>query len=241
MAEKPRFYDVKIVRIVSLTGTVKHFVLQFPPTADAHFTAGQFIMVHLEKEGQPHKKAYSIASSPSLAREKNQIELCIKRVEGGYVSGWFFGLKEGETIRVSLPYGVFTVREPWQENLIFVGTGTGVAPLRGMIRNLYEKGCQKKIWLIFGNRYDTDILYQSEWEELGKMHSNFTFIPTVSRSPGWAGEKTYVQEIVKRRFAGQTQGLDFYSCGLVPMCQQLKQALGEMNIPKEHVHFEQFT
>jgi len=60
-----------------------------------------------------------------------------------------------------------------------------------------------------------------------------------------------VQEIVKKKFArhqsvggpsvGQTTGLDFYGCGLVPMCQQLKAALIEMNVPKENIHFEQFT
>ena len=241
MAEKPRFYDAKLVKIVSLTPTVKHFVFEYDKTADTRFIAGQFLMVHLEKDGKPHKKAYSIASSPSLAAAKHQVELCLKLVEGGYVSTWFFGLKEGDVIRTSLPYGVFTVKEPWQDNLIFVGTGTGVAPLRGMIQTLFESDCQKKIWLIFGNRYETDILYQKEFETLAKEHSGFTFIPTVSRSPNWTGEKAYVQEIAKKRFAGQTQGLDFYGCGLVPMCQQLKQALIEMNIPKENVHFEQFT
>lgn len=238
MAEKPRFYDAKVSRITLLSETVKHFVLDYAPDADTSFVAGQFMMVHLEKDGKPHKKPYSIASSPSLPK---QIELCIKKVEGGYVSTWFFGLKEGDVLHTSVPYGVFTVREPWQNDLIFVGTGTGVAPLRGMIQNLYEKGCQKNIWLIFGNRYETDILYLDEWRALEKKHKNFHFIPTVSRPAAWKGETAYVQDIVKKTFAGRIEGLDFYGCGLVPMCQQLKAALLEMGIPKERIHFEQFT
>ena len=241
MAEKPRFYDVTVSKIVSLTDTVKHFVLDYPKDADARFVAGEFMMAHLEKDGKPHKKPYSIASSPSLAEQKNQIELCIKLVEGGYVSTYFFNLKESDVLHTSIPYGVFTIREPWQNNLIFIGTGTGIAPLRGMIQNLYEKQCTKDIWLIFGNRYETDILYESEWRELEKKHKNFHFIPTVSRSPNWTGEKAYVQEIVKNKFGGQTEGLDFYGCGLVPMCQQLKSTLLQMNIPRERIHFEQFT
>lgn len=238
MPEKPRFYDAKMVQITSLSETVKHFVLEYAPECDTSYIAGQFLQVHLEKEGKPHKKSYSIASSPSLGKK---IELCIKRVEGGFVSNWFFGLKEGDVIRTSLPYGVFTVREPWEENLVFVGTGTGVAPLRGMIKRLYEQNCQKQIWLIFGNRLETDILYDNEWRQLEKEKKNFHYIPTVSRSASWTGEKIYVQEIVKKVFAGKTSGLDFYGCGLVPMCQQLKQTLLEMNIPKEKIHFEQFT
>ena len=238
MAEKPRFYDATVTKIVSLTDTVKHFVIDYAPEADTGFIAGQFMMVHLEKDGKPHKKPYSIASTPSLPK---RIELCIKLVEGGYVSTWFFNLKEGDVIHTSLPYGVFVIREPWQEDLVFVGTGTGVAPLRGMIEKLYELGCAKNIWLIFGNRYETDVLYENEWRKLEKKHKNFHFIPTVSRPKTWKGETAYVQEIVKRTFAGKTEGLDFYGCGLVPMCQQLKAALLEMNIPKERIHFEQFT
>ena len=95
MAEKPRFYDATVVKITSLTETVRHFVLRYAPDADTRFIAGQFMMVHLERDGKPHKKPYSIASSPSLP---NAIELCIKKVEGGYVSTWFFGLKEGDVI-----------------------------------------------------------------------------------------------------------------------------------------------
>lgn len=239
MAEKPRFLDAKISRIVSLSSTVKHFVLDYAPDADASFVAGQFMMVHLEKDGKPHKKPYSIASSPSL---KGKIELCIKQVEGGYVSNWFFGLKEGDVIHTSLPYGVFTVREPWQDDLVFAGTGTGIAPLRGMIQRLLEQDCTKRIWLVFGNRYETDVLYLDEWEALAKKHAHFHFLPTVSRPKTWTGETAYVQEVVKKHFAGKDLSKhDFYGCGLVPMCQQLKAALIEMGTPKERIHFEQFT
>lgn len=242
MPEKPRFYDAKIVKIVSLSETVKHFVLQYAPEADTRFTAGQFLQVHLEKEGKPHKKSYSIASSPLLAQQKNQLELCIKIVEGGYVSTWFFSLKEGDVIQTSLAYGVFTPRQPYQDNLVFVGTGTGVAPLRGMIHYLYENGFDKNVWLIFGNRYETDVLYSDEWRALEKKYpGKFHFIPTVSRGKSWTGETAYVQDVVKKTFAGRTAGLDFYGCGLVPMCQQLKATLLEMGIPKEMIHFEQFT
>lgn len=239
MAEKPRFYDAKVSRITELSGTVKHFVLDYSPDADTHFLAGQFMMVHLEKEGKPHKKPYSIASSPAL---KNKIELCIKLVEGGYVSNWFFKLKEGDVLHTSIPYGIFTVREPWKENIVFCATGTGVAPMRGMIQNLYERGCDKEIWLIFGNRHEDEILYLDEWRALEKQHKNFHFIPTISKPRHWTGETAYVQEVVKKTFAGNTGAHDFYGCGLVPMCQQLKKTLHEeMHIPKDRIHFEVFT
>lgn len=238
MAEKPRFYDATISKIVSLSTTVRHFVLDYPADADTRFTAGQFMMIHLEKDGLAQKKPYSIASPPSLA---GKIELSIKLVEGGYVSTWFFKLKEGDVIHTSLPYGVFHVKEPLADRMVFVGTGTGIAPLRSMILDLYDRGCKSRIDLIFGNRYETDVLYKEEWEELERKHPTFRFIPTVSRPKDWKGETAYVQQIVKREYAGQTDGISFYGCGLVPMCKELKATLLEMNIPKERIHFEQFT
>ena len=241
MAEKPRMLDAKLVEIKNLSDTVKHFVLEYAPDADISFTAGQFLQVHLEKDGQPHKKSYSIASSPSLT-SKHRLELSIKLVEGGYVSTWFFGLKVGDILRTSLEYGVFTVKQPLEENLVFVGTGTGIAPLRGMIQKLYEDGCTKNIWLIFGNRYENEVLYNDEWQALLKSKPNFKFIPTVSRPKTWTGETAYVQDVVKKTFAGKAQsGYDFYGCGLVPMCKALKETLLGMGVPKEKIHFEQFT
>lgn len=238
MAEKPRFYDATITKIVNLADSVRHFVLEYDPSADTRFMAGQFLMVHLERDGKPHKKAYSIASSPSLGR---RIELCIKLVEGGFTTNWFWNLKEGDRIHTSLPYGVFVLKEPWPDDLVFVGTGTGVAPLRGMIQSLYEQGCQKRIWLIFGNRYETDILYESEWRELAKSQPNFRFIPTISRGKTWKGETAYVQDVVKREFEGKIQGKSFYGCGLSPMCRALREALSAMGVERQNIHFEQFT
>ena len=235
--ETPRFYSAKVSQIIELAPTVKHFVLDYPPDADTHFTPGQFIMLHLQKDGLPHRKSYSIASSPSL---KNKIELSVKLVEEGYVTNYLFKLKEGAILHTSLPYGLFMVQEPWQDNLIFVATGTGIAPIRSMIKNLYEKKCDRTIWLIFGNRYESEILYLDEWRALEKKYKNFRFIPTISRSKEWPGEKAYVQEVVKKTFAGQNEGLDFYGCGLLRMCRDLKATLIEMNIPKERVHFEAF-
>ncbi len=238
MAEKPRFYDVTLTKIVDLTDSVRHFVIEYDKAADSRFLAGQFLMVHIDREGKPHKKAYSIASSPSILP---RVELCIKLVEGGFTTNWFWGLKTGDRFQTSIPYGVFTIKEPWQEELVFVGTGTGVAPLRGMIQNLYEKGCQKRITLIFGNRYENEILYESEWREMEKKHPNFRFIPTISRGKSWKGETAYVQDIVKREFEGKIQGKDFYGCGLAPMCRSLRETLLAMGVERQFIHFEQFT
>ena len=242
MAEKPRFYPAIVEKIVELSTTVKHFVLRYDESADSRFLAGQFLMVHLPKDGKPHKKSYSIASAPSLAARERRVELCIKLVEGGFVSTWFFRLKEGDRIETSIPYGVFTLPAAAQpvDEYVFVGTGTGIAPLRSMMLTLFEQDCAKPITLVFGNRFETDVLYLPEWEKLVKAHANFKFIPPVSRGTHWTSETAYVQDIVRRDFAGKLAGKHFFGCGLGPMCKALRETLLSMGAEKPQIHFELF-
>ena len=238
MADKPKFYEAKIQKIVDLTSTVRHFVLEYDQTADTTFKAGQFLQVHLEKDGKPHKKPYSIASSPVL---DHQIELCIKKVEGGYVSNAFHALNVGDHLPMDGPYGKFLIQEPYQD-LIFVATGTGIAPFRSQIRTLFERSAKGQIWVFFGVRYEDQILYEREWRDMEAEHKNFHFIPTISRPrPGkWSGETGYVQNAIKK-YIPDAQGKDVYICGIVPMVEDVKKVTQEMGFLESHVHFEKYT
>ncbi|MBL0256002.1 MAG: hypothetical protein IPQ03_00195 [Bacteroidetes bacterium] len=58
-----------------------------------------------------------------------------------------------------------------------------------------------RIHLIFGNRYEKDILYRNEFEELRKSHPEFNFIPVLSReNPGWTGKKGYVHPVYEELY-----------------------------------------
>lgn len=236
---KPQRYmgPATLVDILHMTDMVRQFTFALPEEAGT-FREGQFSQMHLEKEGKPHRKSYSIASPPSL---KNHIQLCVNLVPGGFVSTWFFSLEVGAKVQVSLPYGVFGLPQELPHTLVFVGTGTGISPLRSMIHTLFERGCDKEIYLIYGNRYEADILYRDEWEGYIKAHKNFHFIPTLSRDEQWQGEKAYVQDVVQKHFGERWEGIHFFGCGLTAMCKTLKEQLLSMGVPKEFMHFEQFV
>lgn len=203
------------------------------------FKAGQFVMVYALNEPENRKRPYSIASSPSL---QGYLELCLNRVEGGFMSNYLCDLKEGETVPMEGPYGKFVVREPIEKGILFVATGTGVAPFRGQIHDLFESGKAegKEIWLFFGIRYETDILYESEWKKLASEKPNFHYIQTISRPQSWTGEKGYVQEKI-RKFITDPQGLDVYICGLPKMVEDVQTTCLAMGIPKERTHFEKYV
>lgn len=231
------WFPVKLTKIDEYSSTVRNFHFQFlKPRFD--FIPGQFIMVEVPKEGaKPVRKPYSIASPPFFPEK---IELCIKLVEGGFVSNWFFGLKLGDEISVQGPLGVFRLVEPLPEHLIFVATGTGIAPLRAQFLQLLHDGYDKPITFVFGNRYENEIPFHQELLDLAKKHSNFHYIPVISRPQSWQGEMGYVQEILRKKFP-DPKGIHVYICGLVPMVNDLKTCLTELGYPKESIRFEKWT
>jgi len=228
----------KLEKIFILSDSVRTFRLRFPEGKWVNFKAGQFCMVQVPKEGEkPLKKAYSICSSPF---ETGYVDLCIKLVEGGYATNWFWSLKEGDDVTITLPYGGFVLKEPVENDLILIATGTGLAPLRSMLRVLLRDGFQKPITLIFGVRYEKEVLYSDEFRELEKQHANFKFIPTISRPKEWKGETGYVQEKLKKYFSDPA-GRQIYVCGLVPMIEAVQKTADEIGFDKRQVHFEKYV
>jgi Na+-transporting NADH:ubiquinone oxidoreductase subunit F len=231
---KKEIIRTTITKIQQLSSDVRHFEIQFPDDKWIDFKAGQFILIHMPHEGKIVPKPYSIASPP---HERGQMDLCIKRIEGGLVSPWFFTLKEGDPLDVSGAFGHFLVREG---DAIFAGTGTGIAPLRAMIKDVFKNGFHNDCWLIFGNRYETDVLYKEEFEGLAKLHPNFHFIPVISRPHQWTGEKGYIQDVF-HKYVNGPENKKVYICGIVPMVVSLEQSLLKEGWPKTSVFYEKYT
>ena len=232
-----QFYDAVVTDILVQTSTVRTFTFEMGNPIE--FQAGQFVMSHVPRDGQIVKKPYSIASPPYII---DKIQLCIKKVEGGFMSSHFHNLKVGDPLKLQGPMGKFLIQEPIQRDLAFVATGTGIAPLRSMIFDLYhrEKVDSVKVWCFLGVRYEDEILFWDEFKKLEQEHSNFKFIPTVSRPKNWSGEVGYVQEKVKK-YLTHPQGIDIYACGLVDMIEQTIKVLGEAGFPPQQMHYEKWT
>lgn len=237
MPKTKEIYQARLVKIDEMTSTVRNFHFEFPEKPRFDYVAGQFVMVEVPKGDKMAKKPYSIASPPHWP---NKIELCIKKVEGGYVSNYFFELKEGYVMPMEGPLGVFKLKDPLPDHLLFVATGTGVAPLRAMIHTLLHEGTSKKVTLILGIRYENEILFDEEFKALAAEHANFEYIPTISRPKDWKGETGYVQEQIKKRYPNPS-GRVIYACGLVPMINSLLKDLGELGYPREVIRFEKWT
>jgi NAD(P)H-flavin reductase len=155
------------------------------------------------------------------------------------MTNYFMKLKEGDHLQIQAPLGRFVLKKPFPQRIAFVATGTGIAPFRAMIFQLLKEGTDRDLWLIFGNRYETDILYDEEWKELAEKHSNFHYVPTVSRPKTWTGEKEYVQGLLPK-YLKTPADTHVYICGLTNMINEVQKTALEMGFTKEQVFFEKY-
>ncbi len=214
--------------ITELSHDTKSFVLRTQEPFE--FIAGQFVMVNVPFNNTHVRRAYSLASK----QNGNKIELCLNYVDGGKGSEYFFKLKEGDSVSLDGPYGVFTVKETKREKF-FICTGTGVVPLRSMIQQLNGA----KMTLIFGKRAECDILYREEFEQLANGNQNFRYVVTLSRPhDGWNGERGYVQHVMKKFVHANGE---FYVCGLKQMVDDVRKELVGMGVQEEHIHVERYV
>jgi CDP-4-dehydro-6-deoxyglucose reductase len=201
--------------IDTIAPNVRSMVVEVPALASFDFKAGQFITMDLpigEKRLQ-RWRSYSIASAPDGS---NRFELCIVKAEpstGGskYI---FEGVKEGSSLKFKGPDGGFLLPEKIEKDLVFVCTGTGVAPFRSMILDLKKSGRPHRgIHLIFGARHKEDLLYRQEFEALTREMPGFRYDVALSRQPDWPGWKGYVHQIYLQEYAAPRPDVAFYLCG----------------------------
>ncbi|WP_191565048.1 NADH:ubiquinone reductase (Na(+)-transporting) subunit F [Janibacter melonis] len=146
------------------------------------FNAGQYmkLLVPACADGPEVDRTYSMANPPTQTRT---LEFHIRKVEGGRGSdGWVFkDLAVGHQIRLSGPYGRFVLKTGDDRHGIMVGGGTGLAPMKSMVRHALENGeYEGELTLYAGGRsrawlYDVDVFRALEEE-----HEGFTFRPCLS-------------------------------------------------------------
>lgn len=174
--------------------------IRFAPEEPVDFVSGQFVGV--EYGGTP--RAYSLANSP----EEDELELCVRRVQGGRLSARLCDeLASGDELTLRGPGGDFVLQEPSGRDMVFLATGTGVAPLRSMIDYTFEtgrdvhEGTERDVWLFLGASWEDDLAYREHFRDLDANQANFHFVPTLTREDlltDWDGETSYVQHTLLR-------------------------------------------
>jgi len=232
------WHDGIVRKIETIAPNVRSFQLEVPDMQSFNFQAGQFVTMDLpigEKRLQ-RWRSYSIANAPDGS---NSLELCI--VHAGIGTKFLFDeVQEGSALKFKGPDGGFVLPETIDKDLVFVCTGTGVAPFRSMIMDLKNSGKpHRNIHLIFGARDESGILYRAEFEELTQTMPGFRYDVALSRQADWSGWKGYVHQVYQELYPTPRPDVNFYLCGWSNMVDDaVANLMLQLKFERSQIHYE---
>jgi CDP-4-dehydro-6-deoxyglucose reductase, E3 len=243
LVKKAETFDVRLVSARLIAPAVRQLVLERVGGDAVDFDPGQWVNLVLPLPTGEVRRAYSIASEPDGS---NRFEVAVTRVENGPGSQYLHDLPEGTILSAIGPHGLFTRASEDPHPALFVGTGTGVTPLRSMMRAALGRRSGAFLWLLLGVRYEEDILYREEMESIVAEHPEVRFVVTLSR-PGqtWKGVAGYVQshvpELLRQLELASGTPPHVYVCGLERMVKSVRELCrGELGVDRKRVHTERY-
>jgi len=247
-------YQTQLTKKVNLAGNVYLFEFSLLEPKEIIFLAGQYLILSVPHNGKIFSRLYSIAS-PSW--QKNSFELVVELVEGGMGSSYLNSLNIGDKVLFKGPAGMFTLKKT-DKNKIFFATGTGIAPIRSMIKenqflleNKDKNKNEKKIgnYLFWGLKNKEDVYFFDEFKNLTKLN-NFNFKICLSREKDLKDLDQlffalgHVDSVFEKELYSQIKdslfNFDFYLCGSREVVESLRNYLIKKNIPSSNIFFEKF-
>ncbi|MBP9598734.1 MAG: NADH:ubiquinone reductase (Na(+)-transporting) subunit F [Desulfobacter sp.] len=201
---------------------------------------------------KPGFRAYSLANPP---HDKETLMLNVRiatpppGTEGippGFGSSYVFGLKPGDRVLVSGPYGEFMARETNRE-MCFVGGGAGMAPLRSHILHQLDgihSGRRISFW--YGARSIKEMFYDEDFKELVEKYPNFSYHVALSdpdAEDNWTGQTGFINTYLVDAYLSTHEDpaeIEYYLCGPPPMINSVIHNLHEMGVEDDMIFYDKF-
>lgn len=209
------------------------------------------------KNNEPIFRAYSMANHPA---EGNIIMLNIRiatppfdkkkqqfmKVNPGICSSYIFSRKPGDKITISGPYGEFFIK-PTQKEMMFIGGGAGMAPMRSHIFHLFQtEKTNRKTTFWYGGRSLRELFYVEEFQEIEKKFSNFKFhigLSEPNKEDNWQGYTGFIHQIILDNYLSkhpEPEEIEYYLCGPPMMNDAVFKMLDSLGVPNENIAFDDF-
>lgn len=230
--QKANEHKLKLIKIIDETHDTKTFRAEIPKDADIDFFSGQFFMVRFE-DSNVFKRAYSIASSPT---DKGFLDITMNLV--GEFTKKLWKCSIGDILIFIGPYGKFFFNEDMKQDLVLIGGGLGITPLRSIIRYCNDNKLPNKISLIYSVKTPADIVYRQELENLKEKNLNYDFMFTVTRpKPGhkWEGMTGRIDVTLLKRHINDMENSLFFVCGPLQFAKSIISLLQGLGAKKEQI------
>jgi Na+-transporting NADH:ubiquinone oxidoreductase subunit F len=202
-------------------------------------------------------RAYSMANYPA---EKDVIKLNIRiatppwngikrefmKVTPGICSSYIFSRKPGDKVVVSGPYGEFHIKDTSNE-MIYIGGGAGMAPLRSHIFHLFHTlKTNRKVSFWYGARSLRETFYEEEFRKIEKQFPNFNFNLALSEplpEDNWQGYTGFIHQVLSDNYLSShetPEDIEYYFCGPPMMNSAVVKMLDKLGVPEENIAFDDF-
>ena len=224
----------RISSIDRLAFDVIRVMLRMPPTAEFRSIPGQYIDV-IGPGGV--RRSYSLANANTADKT---LELHIRAVDGGVMSDyWFKQAKANDLLRFNGPLGTFFLRGLDQLHLVFLATGTGIAPVKAMLESLAHiesEHAPRSVTVFWGGRTAEDLYFDPQ-----AIPAGHRFVPVLSRaSTGWTGPSGYVQHALLASQPDLARTV-VYACGSSAMTRSAKASLMLAGLPETRFFADAFV
>lgn len=206
-----------------------------------HYRPGQFLLITVLIDGQPHSRAYSLSSSPS---QNSDLAITVKRVAGGLVSNWLLDhFHVGDVLTAPAPMGSFALpAEHLPSQLLLCSAGSGMTPMMSMVRWLVDQSDQPEIWFLHSARSAADIIFRDELLTLAASHPKFHLLfilrETTDALPCYPGR---LNPVLFDQLVPDLSDAHVYMCGPDSYMQAIEQWLRDRQFPMAHCHKESFA
>ena len=210
------------------------------------------------KNDEPQFRAYSMANHPA---EGNIVMLNIRiatppwdrksnnwmQVNPGVCSSYVFTRNPGDKVTISGPYGEFFIK-PTKKEMIYIGGGAGMAPLRSHIFHLFHtlKTKDRKVSYWYGGRSLRELFYTEDFTDIEKDYDNFSYHIGLSEplpEDNWTGPTGFIHQVLYDNYLKEhpePEECEYYLCGPPLMLQAVMKMLDELGVPEENIAFDDF-
>ena len=231
----------EVEAIDPVTHDLRHLVLRLVEPETVAYFPGQYFDITVP--GTEESRSFSVAGTPTA--DSHRLEFVIRVYPDGLFSTFLEKqLSVGDRLEVVGPFGVFTLRDGRESDLVFVGGGAGMAPILSVLRALAERGSTRKATYYYGARRRRDLCFEKELYALEETFPHFRFVPALSEPDDedgeWTGEVGLITDVV-RRHESDLSGADAYVCGPPPMVEAAMEMLTSIGAPEKHIYYDKFT
>ena len=218
-----------------LSSDVLRAVLRLPPNSNFEFQPGQYINV-IGRGGI--RRSYSIANAPAADQ---RLELHIRNVDNGVMSRyWFETAKVNDLLRLTGPLGTFVLRDASGMDLVFLATGTGIAPVKAMLEALSSRqpsdAAPRSVTVAWGGRHRCDLYWDPQ-----VLLRDGAYIPVLSRpDPTWDRDQGHVQDAILRQKRDWERTM-VYACGSIQMIESAREHLVQAGLSSRNFHSDAFV